>query len=414
MIEVTDKKLCCGCAACVQRCPKQCITLHADNEGFLYPQVDTSICIDCGLCERVCPILNESTSHPPLNVYAVINKDEKIRLESSSGGIFTLLAEKTINEGGVVFGARFDEEWQVKLDYTESIEGIAAFRGSKYVQARTENTFKEAEDFLKQNRKVLFTGTPCQIAGLKKYLRKDYDNLLAVDFVCHGVPSPKVWGRYLRELLAPEGEKNTVSFSPIRSSLSKRYAPVAGISFRDKRLGWKKYSFVLRKNLAEAAADGEGNSVSFSDMHRDNPFMRLFLSDIILRPSCHDCRCKEGKSGADITIADFWGIGYVSPEMDDDKGTSLVIVQTEKGGQVFSWLDIVRKEQAYEDAARFNQGLQSICKPHPKRKLFWEQFEDGKHSLDDLCSTLLKVPFLTRLKRKVKRIIRAIIRKKRQ
>ena len=193
MIEITEKYLCCGCAACVQRCPKQCIILHEDHEGFLYPKVDTDNCIDCALCEKVCPILNEGSNRKPLKVYAAINKDEKIRLESSSGGIFTLLAEQTIGEDGVVFGARFDENWQVRLDYTETIEGIAVFRGSKYVQARTENTYQQAEFFLREGRKVLFAGTPCQIAGLKKFLRKEYDNLLAVDFVCHGVPSPKVW-----------------------------------------------------------------------------------------------------------------------------------------------------------------------------------------------------------------------------
>ena len=223
MIDIIDKTLCCGCAACVQRCPKQCITLHEDHEGFLYPKVDTETCIDCGLCEKVCPILNEGNKREPLKVYAAINKDEKIRLESSSGGIFTMLAEQTIGEGGVVFGARFDENWQVRLDYTETIEGIAAFRGSKYVQARTENIYQQAEKFLKEGRKVLFTGTPCQIAGLKKFLRKEYANLLAVDFVCHGVPSPKVWAKYLQELLASKGDKNTVSFSPNPSFVSEGY-----------------------------------------------------------------------------------------------------------------------------------------------------------------------------------------------
>lgn len=409
MIQITDKSLCCGCAACVQRCPKQCLTLHEDHEGFLYPKVDTDTCIDCGLCEKVCPILNEGNKKKPLKVYAAINKNEKIRLESSSGGVFTLLAERTIEEGGVVFGARFDENWQVCLDYTEIIEGISAFRGSKYVQARTENTYRQAEKFLKEGRKVLFTGTPCQIAGLKKFLRKEYDNLLAVDFVCHGVPSPKVWARYLKELLVSKGEKNTVSFSPNQIIVSERNIPIVGISFRDKTLGWKKFSFVLRQNLTKVTAAGGGNSVSFFDMHQNNTFMRLFLSDIILRPSCYDCHCKEGKSGADITIADFWGIGNVSPEMDDDKGTSLVLIQTPKGKHVFSLLDILKKEQTYEEANQFNQGLKSICKPHPKREIFWEKYEVCKN-LNELCNFVLKVSFLTRLNRKIRHIISRILK----
>lgn len=401
MITIINKKDCCGCAACVQKCPKQCISLKEDSEGFLYPTVDANTCIDCGLCEKVCPIINEGISHTPLKVYAAINKDENIRMQSSSGGIFTLLAENIINEDGVVFGARFDEDWQVRLDYTETIEGIAAFRGSKYVQARTEDTYRQAETFLKAGRKVLFTGTPCQIAGLKKFLKKEYNNLLAVDFVCHGVPSPKVWSRYLEELLACQGEKNTVSFSSIPQSFSERKSHVLGISFRDKSLGWKKYSFVLRHNLTKATAAGKQNSVSFSDMHRENTFMRLFLSDIILRPSCYDCHCKEGKSGADITIADFWGIGNISPEMDDDKGTSLVLIQTEKGQQTFSTLDIVKKEHTYEEASRSNQGLKSVCKPHPKRDGFWMKIDNCK-TLYVLCNSILKVSLLAKVRRKIK------------
>lgn len=408
MIQITDKSLCCGCAACVQKCPKQCITLHEDHEGFLYPKVDTDTCINCGLCEKVCPVLKEGDKRAPLKVYAAINKNEKKRLESSSGGIFTLLAEQTLREDGVVFGARFDSNWQVCLDYTETTEGVTAFRGSKYVQARTGNCYRQAECFLKEGRKVLFTGTPCQIAGLKKFLRKEYDNLLAVDFVCHGVPSPKVWRRYLQEILASKGEKNTVSFSPNSSSFSEGYAPISGISFRNKALGWKKYSFVLRRNLAEATADGEQNSVSFSIMHKENTFMRLFLSDVILRPSCYQCHCKEGKSGADITIADFWGIENIAPEMDDDKGTSLVIIQSEKGKQTFSLLDVIKKEQTYEEALRCNGAIKSACKPHPKREIFWEMVDE--QNLDGLCNRLLKDSYKVRMKRKIKWIIHRVIR----
>lgn len=192
MIEIKDKKDCCGCSACVQKCPKQCISLKEDNEGFLYPEVDKSMCINCGLCEKVCPVLHQGESRKPLKVYAAKNQDEEIRRQSSSGGIFTLLAEKTIQDGGVVFGARFDEHWEVKHDYTETIEGLAAFRGSKYVQSRMEDNYRKAEMFLKQGRKVLFSGTPCQVAGLKRFLRKYYGNLLTIDMVCHGVPSPLV------------------------------------------------------------------------------------------------------------------------------------------------------------------------------------------------------------------------------
>lgn len=408
MINITNKKDCCGCAACIQRCPKQCISLKEDNEGFLYPIVNTNTCIDCGLCEKVCPIINEGTSHIPLKVYAAINKNENIRLQSSSGGVFSLLAEHIINEGGIVFGARFDENWQVRLDYTEGIGGIAAFRGSKYIQARTEDAYFKAETFLKAGRKVMFTGTPCQISGLKKFLRKEYDNLLAVDFVCHGVPSPKIWNRYLNELLTSENQKKNISHSSTPHSFSELKSHVTDITFRDKSIGWKKYRFVLQHNLTENITENKLNSISYSDIHRNNTFMRLFLSDIILRPSCYDCKCKEGKSNADLTIADFWGIENISPEMDDDKGTSLILIQTEKGRHVFSSLDLIKKEQTYEDASRSNQGLKSNCKPHPKRDLFWNEIDKVK-SLNKFTQSLLKEGYIKRVKLKVKQLVKILL-----
>ena len=213
MIQILDKSQCCGCTACVSICPKQCITMREDEEGFLYPVVDSSHCIDCNLCKKVCPELYPKEMREPLHVYAAKHKNEQVRLASSSGGIFTLLAEKIIDEGGVVFGVRFNNNWDVVHDYTETMEGLAVFRGSKYVQSYMGDCYLKAKSFLEQGRKVMFTGTPCQIAGLKNFLRKDYDNLLTVDVVCHGVPSPKVWQVYLDEI-ARKGGKNTVLLSP--------------------------------------------------------------------------------------------------------------------------------------------------------------------------------------------------------
>ena len=199
MINILNKKDCCGCNACVQRCPKQCIIMQTDNEGFLYPIVDATTCIDCGLCEKVCPVINQTEPQEPLKVYAAYNKNEDIRMQSSSGGIFTLLAEEIIKKGGVVFGVKFNKDWMPEFGYTETLEGLSTYRGSKYVQAIVGDAYKQAEEFLKAGREVLFSGTPCQIAGLKRYLRKEYDKLLTVDIICHGVPSPKVWNMYLKE-----------------------------------------------------------------------------------------------------------------------------------------------------------------------------------------------------------------------
>ena len=177
MLQITDKSKCCGCNACVQRCPKQCIVMHEDEEGFLYPQVDVTLCIDCGLCEKVCPVINQNMKKDPIVVFAMQHMDKGIRLKSSSGGIFTFIATNIIEEGGIVFGARWNEKLELVHDYTETKEGLSFFCGSKYVQSCIGNIYKDVEYFVKNKRRVLFTGTPCQVAGLKKFLHKEYENL---------------------------------------------------------------------------------------------------------------------------------------------------------------------------------------------------------------------------------------------
>lgn len=390
MLTIQNKDACSGCSACVMKCPKHCITMQADNEGFLYPEVNRVDCIDCGLCEKVCHELHPYQQRKPLNVYAAINNDEEIRLKSSSGGIFYLLAEKTISEGGVVFGARFDDEWQVILDYAETLEGMQPFMGSKYVQARTANAYKDAETFLKQGRIVLFSGSPCQIAGLHHYLQKEYENLKTVDFVCHGVPSPKVWQRYLDEVVT-----------------SGKQA-INDVKFRNKSNGWKKFNIVLSYNHEE-------ETYSLCSWHQQNHYMRAFLSDMILRPSCHECKAKQGSSHSDITIADFWGIHIEMPEMDDDKGTGLVLVNTGKGRNALDWSKVTKKESSIEVASKNNGGLSSLTTPHPKRENFFAALDESS-SVIDLINKSLRPPFkirarmvLRRYKQLIKRALKKII-----
>lgn len=384
MIKNQDKKDCCGCSACASICPKQCIVMVKDNEGFLYPKVDENTCVNCGLCEKVCNELHPFDKREPLKVLAAINKDEEIRLKSSSGGIFYILAEKTIKDGGVVFGARFDENWQVFIDYAEDMKGVEAFMGSKYVQARVANAYKDAKRFLAEGRKVLFSGTPCQIAGLRKFLRKPYDNLLTVDFICHGTPSPKVWGMYLDEVI-------------------KRGCCISSIEFRNKKEGWKNFSFNLRYNE-------DDNTISMLSPFSQNLYMKAFLQNIILRPSCYDCKAKGCSSQSDVTIADFWGIETVFPDMDDDKGTGLVFINTDKGHEAFDFSQVNVKETTYERIKPLNSACYRSPKVHPKRKYFFNRLE--KDNLIDLINDCTKPTvkqmiqlLIVKCKRQVKKLL---------
>ena len=376
MIDITDKSKCCGCTACVQRCPKQCIVMHEDKEGFLYPKVDTAKCIDCGLCEKVCPVLNVADDRLPQKVLAAKNKNEQIRKTSSSGGIFTILAEQVINDGGVVFGVKFNDKWEVVHSYTETIDGLAAFRGSKYVQSFIGDSYKKAEIFLKNGRKVLFSGTPCQISGLKHYLRKEYENLLTVECVCHGVPSPKVWREYLKEVKANSGATS-----------------IQDVCFRDKSTGWKGYSVSYKCKCKQDLYK------LYSAQYYDNPFMRAFLGDFILRPSCYSCVAKAGSSGADIALADFWGIENVLPEFDDDKGCSLLIDYSgrapyENGCELFA--------ASYDDAVKYNPAVVRPVNKPLNRYFFFHRLNKGRGCIGALDDTVNR-KFLMRIYRVIYR-----------
>lgn len=407
MINITNKKDCCGCSACVQRCPKQCISLHEDNEGFLYPHVNTNDCINCGLCEKVCPWLNRQNKLQPLEVLAVKNRNEEERMASSSGGVFIALAKKVIADGGVVFGAVFDEKWEVKHTYAEKIEDVKPMMGSKYLQSRIENSYKDAEKFLKDGRLVLFTGSPCQITGLHNYLRTDYSNLLSIDFLCHGVPSPGVWRKYLNEAfdrseISPTSEKKAASYSP--TSLTYK---IKNIEFRNKTFrGWKNFSLVINGTLSETG----GNSLLLSESFHQNPYMRGFLSDVYLRPSCYKCKCKNGISHSDITIGDFWGAPKTMPDFDDDKGIGLVLVNTNKGKVIFDSLDMDVRKTTIENARISNGGFNDNTAEHPNRKIFFSMYQNSIDFIPNI-NKILKMSFFKRGVTKIKRFIHKIIRK---
>ena len=377
MIQIENKQDCCGCGACVQRCPKACITMQADEQGFLYPVVDASLCIQCGLCEKVCPMLHRVEPGRPLSIFAVQGRDEEVRMHSSSGGMFSLLAEKTIDEGGVVFGARFDDHWNVVHDCAVTKDELAPMRGAKYVQSRTEHTFKIAESLLKKGRKVLYVGTSCQISGFRNFLRKEYDNLLLVDIVCHGVPSPVVWQAYLRSIILPCGP-----------------ADIKSVSFRNKDFGWSKYSLKIVT---------QDNNVKFHERAISNTFLKGYVKDFFLRPSCFNCPAKQHTSGSDLTLADFWGY---KGELNDDKGTGLVFVNTQKGKSWFDGLDVLYEERTYDEAVKYNPSiLHSVSEPKVYH-YFWEEFARLGVAAIDKAITKSKPNLVMRVVGKIKEIIR--------
>ena len=390
MIDIKNKSQCCGCEACVQRCPKRCISLVEDVEGFLYPKVDTDVCVDCGLCEKVCPVINQSAERKPQAVYAAINLDADVRQQSSSGGVFSMLADAVLSQGGVVFGVCWNDDWQLVFDYTESKDDLARFRGSKYLQAHVGDAYIKAEQFLKSGRQVLFIGTACQIAGLKKYLCRDYDNLLAVDVICHGAPSPKVWKSYLKEQKDIVEQERGVSYK------------IASVNFRDKSVGWKNYNF----SIGLKGVDGEVEY--FTQPSSQNIFMRGFLRDFYLRPSCYSCPAKSGKSGSDITLGDFWGINVLKPEIDDDRGVSAVMVNTARGASWLGGLSFEQYPMSYTDVCRYNSALvRSVVCP-PQRAKFFERY--GKEPFSLLVNDLCRITFARRVINKVKSVLSRVKR----
>ncbi|MBQ9076274.1 MAG: Coenzyme F420 hydrogenase/dehydrogenase, beta subunit C-terminal domain [Muribaculaceae bacterium] len=361
---IVPDEMCCGCAACANVCPQKCITLNSDSKGFIYPYVEMDKCIRCKRCESVCPVLNnrKCSSLKPLHVYAAKNPDEGIRMKSSSGGIFTMLAEKVIEKGGVVFGARFDENWNVVHDYTESLAGIGLFRGSKYVQSRIGDCFRKAKQFLDDDREVLFSGTPCQVAGLRQFLHRPYANLYCVEVVCHGVPSPLVFRHYI-------------------SSLEKKHnGTVCRLKFRDKSNGWKAYEIVVEFD----------NGKIYRSRGRDNAFIKGFIGNLFLRQSCTKCVFKSFKSGADITLGDFWGSEKFGQEYNDDKGISLVCINSNNGLRFFDLIksDVIGLiESSLVDAITYNLCLVESVKMHRKEHKFYRSYT-GKE-FDVIVSRLL-------------------------
>lgn len=355
MIEITDKTRCCGCHACYNICPQECITMQSDDEGFRYPVIDREECTECDLCDMVCPIMcSNKVDNQPI-AYACINRDNNIRQQSSSGGVFSLIAENILGNKGIVFGAGFDADFNVEHSWVDDIDDLSRFRGSKYVQSNIGDTYKEVRGFLGQGRQVLFTGTPCQVAGLKSYLGKDYESLICADIICHGVPSPRVWQRYKEQL------------EEIHHAKAER------IAFRRKNYGWKLYSVSFSFD----------NETEYSKPLTEDVFMQGFLKNLYLRPSCYACSFKTLNRLSDITLADFWGIQNVLPDLDDDKGTSLVLVHSQKGAAMLADLadKMICEKVDLNTAVVYNSAAVKSVAMNPKREAFFAELDKS----EDIC-----------------------------
>ena len=360
MINIKNKSECCGCAACAQICPVGCIVMKDDAEGFMYPEAEAEKCIQCGECNSVCPVLNRHKGCDRFSqAFAAINLNESTREKSSSGGIFSLLAEKTLEKGGVVFGAAFDANYRsVRHIGIEKSEELDKLRESKYLQSGTTDAFQQVRSYLENNRSVLFSGTPCQVEALLSYLAKPYDNLFCVDLICHGTPSPMIWRCYL-------------------DSICSNNTEIRKVSFRDKEESWKKYSLVIKTDSGE---------------HRmtcsEDPYMKAFLSNLSLRPSCYSCPFKTVERASDMTLADYWGIENTDPGFDDDRGVSLVITHSEKGNAMLEKLsaEAVIKQSDISNALKYNPSIiASPYEPH-KRSYFFRHVNSMPFSrLTDRC-----------------------------
>lgn len=343
---IENMNKCTGCGTCKNVCPVSAIDMQVDSTGFLFPLIDQSKCISCKKCSKACPVENSPEPYPYSISYAAMNNDDKEREQSSSGGIFGLLAKYVIERRGTVFGAAYDHEYKVIHTRVDNLNYLDDLHGAKYSQSDLGDTFISVKNDLLTYPLVLFSGTPCQVAGLKKYLQNDYSNLITVDMVCHGVPSPKVWEKY-------------VTF---RMKSDKSDSLPSSINLRSKRTGWDHYKYSVEFKY--------NNGHHYQALSSRDPYMKAFVTDQIIRESCSDCKFKGLSRCSDFTLGDFWGIEQLHPEMTDNKGTSLIIIHSELGKKIWDDIKLFTEYKAVdaEDTYRENPSLIKSSKIINNRK----------------------------------------------
>lgn len=372
-----DRDLCTGCAACSASCPRKAIKMAESTEGFLYPEINEEKCVDCQLCVKVCPIGKgcNSKDDDEVKFYAAKNKNDEIRMDSASGGIFSILAQIVMEDNGVVYGAGFDKDLNVRHIRIDNVVDLGKLRGSKYVQSDIQNIYSLLKEDVKSGRKVLFSGTPCQIAGIRRFIG-NADNLLLCDIVCHGVPSPSVYRNFINWF--EKKENNSIS----------------RIVFRDKEVGWQKQKWkVIFENGKEE-----------KDSKRLNVYKTIFYDHIALRRSCHHCEYTNVNRVGDITIGDFWGVEKTMPDFVDEKGISLIIVNTEKGKDIF---ESVRLRAEVRETIKENC-LQPQLKYPTQKSKYRESFlqNNKRNGFNYAINKYLIISKLGRVKRKCLQLLR--------
>ena len=384
MPNLASYQSCVGCSSCALSCPKNCIEMHNDKYGFSHPKIiNAQECINCKLCEQSCPIVNKRNLDDKETIaLAAFTKDEEIRKESSSGGIFTEIAKYVLLNDGVVFGAAYSNNWHVEHIEVKEVGNLNKLRGAKYSESKLGNTYDRIKKYLNKDILVLFSGTPCQVAGLKSFLKRDYSNLICIDFICHGIPSPVAWSNYIQERMKLDG----VNHKPI------------SINQRSKITGWSNYNYSC---VIEYENNLKYQSLSGSDM-----YMKLFCNDYILRESCANCHFKGFDRCSDITLGDFWGIWNIDVKMDDNKGTSLIMLHSDKSKDLITNISdkIVLKEVSLEDASRENPAILYSSKEKYEREKVLDNICNGNF---DIANELFKevqqsMPLWKRIIKKIK------------
>jgi coenzyme F420-reducing hydrogenase beta subunit len=378
---VLEKENCSGCTACMNICPNAAITMKADEKGFLYPEIDSQRCTECGMCRRVCSFQDENLTEPSLSephAFAVKHRKDDVRMKSSSGGMFTAVSDWILQQGGVVYGAAYDDAFRVHHIRAMTKEERDAFRGSKYVQSSLETVFRDVKADLNAGLPVLFTGTPCQVAGLKNFLalrKTNTENLYLCDIVCHGAASPAIFQNYL-------------------NGLRKKYgSEIKTMTFRDKQAGWRSPLITVQF----------WSGREYRAPLTDNDYYQLFGKNIILRPSCSRCPFANLHRPSDITIGDFWGIENSMPEFEDEKGVSLVLTNSDKGNILFK---AVRDELDFRDCNLKNclqPNLRAPSTPSPKSDAFWEDYQ--RYGFEYVARKYAVAGIRKKAKKQVKRVL---------